>query len=249
MKNQSIHILGTRIDAVTFAEATEKAIEILKGKKQHYFTTPNPEITLAADKDGQYKDVLNKSSLNIPDGMGLLYASKFLKKLGKSDIQLKERVTGTDLAIKLIQLSKHENFSIFFLGASDESNAKTIEFAKKNGAKVAGGFTENLDSAKCFKTINKAKPDLLLVALNFPRQEKWISANINKLPSVKLAIGVGGAFDFISGTKKRAPRALRALGLEWLYRLILEPRRLGRIWNATIVFPIKVLFTSLTGRS
>lgn len=249
MAKNSLYILGTRIDAVTFAEATEKAIEILKGKKQHYFTTPNPEITLAASKDGHYRDVLNKSSLNIPDGIGLLYAAKLLKLLGKTDVTLKERVTGTDLAIKLIQLSKNENFAIFFLGASSESNAKTIEFAKGHGAKVAGGFTEDINSEKCMEAINKVKPDLLLVALNFPRQEKWIAANLPKLPSVKLAIGVGGAFDFISQARMRAPLILRKLGLEWLYRLILEPRRLGRIWNATIVFPIKVLFTSLTGRS
>lgn len=243
MKNQSIYILGTRVDAVTFAQATRKAVDILKGKAQYYFATPNPEITLAASKDGQYKDILNKSSLNIPDGMGLLYAAKLLKLLDKTDVTLKERVTGTDLAIKLIQLSKYENFSIFFLGASSESNGKTIEYAKKYGAKVAGGFTEDLDSTKCFKAINKAKPDLLLVALNFPRQEKWIAANLRKLPSVKLAIGIGGAFDFIAGTRKRAPRFLRALGLEWLYRLFQEPRRFRRIWNATIVFPIKVLLS------
>lgn len=249
MKNQSIYILGTRIDAVTFVEATEKAVKILKGRKQHYFTTPNPEITLAASKDDHYRDVLNKSSLNIPDGMGLLYASKFLKKLGKSDIQLKERVTGTDLAIELIHLSKNENFSIFFLGASSESNAKTIKFAKGHGAKVAGGFTEDVNSGKCIKAINKVKPDLLLVALNFPRQEKWISANINKLPSVKLAIGVGGAFDFIAQARVRAPLILRKLGLEWLYRLIREPKRIKRIFNAVVVFPIKVLFTSSTSRS
>lgn len=249
MAKNSLYILGTRIDAITFAQARRKAVDILKGKAQHYFTTPNPEITLAASKDGHYRDVLNKSSLNIPDGIGLLYAAKLLKLLGKTDVTLKERVTGTDLAIKLIQLSKNENFSIFFLGASNKSNTKTIEFAKKHGAKVAGGFTEDLDSAQCLKAINKEKPDLLLVALNFPRQEKWIAANLQKLPSVKLAIGVGGAFDFISQARVRAPLILRKLGLEWLYRLFQEPHRIKRIWNAIIVFPIKVLFTSSTSRS
>lgn len=244
MKNNSIYILGTRIDKVTFAEATRKALDILHGKTQNYFTTPNPEITLAALKDPEYQSILNKSSLNIPDGAGLLYASRFLKTIGKSNITIKERVTGTDLAIKLIQLSKTEGFSIFFLGASKTSSEKTITYAKKYEANVAGSYIDDLNSKECIAAIKKAKPDLILVAMNFPRQEKWISKNLEKLPSVKLAIGIGGAFDFIARTRKRAPRLLRKLGLEWLYRLIQEPKRIKRIFNAVIVFPIKVLLSN-----
>ncbi|MDP4008112.1 MAG: WecB/TagA/CpsF family glycosyltransferase [Candidatus Peregrinibacteria bacterium] len=244
MENKSLYILGTRIDKVTFEESTQKAIDILHGKSQHYFTTPNPEITLVAAKDKSYQAILNKSSLNIPDGIGLLYASKFLKAINKTDFIIKERVTGTDLTIKLIQLSKTEGFSIFFLGASKKSSEKVVAYAKKQHANIAGSYTDNLNSKECIATIKKTKPDLLLVAMNFPKQEIWISKNLKALPSVKLSIGIGGAFDFIAEARKRAPRLLRRLGLEWLYRLIQEPRRIKRIFNAVIVFPIKVLLSN-----
>lgn len=243
MNRNSIKILGVRIDAVTFKEATDQALDILKGKEQQYFTTPNPEITLEASKNNKYKKILNNSALNIPDGIGLLYASKLLNILGLTKTSLTERVTGTDLTIKLIQLSKEHNFSIFFLGASETSNAQTVEYAKRHNTKVAGSYTDDIDSQECIDAIKKAKPDLLLVALNFPRQETWIATNLPKLNSVKLAIGVGGAFDFISQTKKRAPLLLQKLGIEWVYRLIQEPRRIKRILNAVIVFPYKVLLS------
>lgn len=246
MKNNSVQILGVRIDNVTFDEAIQKALKVLKGKERKYFTTPNPEITLAALKNKKYQDILNESELNIPDGTGLLFASRFLKAIGKSKTVLKERVTGTDMTIKLTQLSSTEGFSVFYLGASEESNTKTIEYAKQHGAHVAGGYTSDINSKECIDAINKAQPDLLFVALGFPRQETWISENLSKLSSVKLAIGIGGAFDFIAGTRKRAPHLLQKLGLEWVYRLIQEPKRIRRIFNAVIVFPVKVLLNSFS---
>ena len=245
MKQDSIQILGTRVDSITFKQAIEKAISILKGKTQHYFVTPNPEIILEAEKNKKFQKVLNQSTLNTPDGAGLLFAARFLKLSEKSNTTLPERVTGTDLTIKLIQLSKAKGFSIFFLGASEESNEKTVKFAKKHKARVAGNYTGKPNDPKCLELIKKTKPDLVFVAFGAPAQELWIAKNLSKCKSVKLMIGIGGAFDFIAGTRKRAPTLFQKLGIEWLYRLIQEPRRIKRIFNAVIVFPIKVFINSL----
>ena len=241
--NQNLHILGICIDAVTFDQAVEKAITTLKGTDQKYFVTPNPEIVLKGHANEQYGKILNGSSLNIPDGTGLLFAAKFLKLFGKSTITLPERVTGVDLTTKLIQLSHSENFSIFFLGASEESNQKTIEFAKKHNAHIAERYTGSPHDPEGIKLIQKSKPDLVFVAYGAPKQEQWIADNLSKCPSIKLAIGIGGSFDFIAGTRKRAPLLFQKLRIEWLYRLIQEPSRWKRIWNATIVFPFRVFMS------
>jgi len=101
------------------------------------------------------------------------------------------------------------------------------------------GFTEKIDEA--VNSINRCQPEILLVALGAPKQEKWIAQNLGKIPSVKVAIGVGGAFDLLSGQIKRAPKIFQALGLEWLWRLFREPRRWRKVWRSVVVFPIIVL--------
>ena len=231
-KVESVHILGVRIDNVTFDEAIERALQVLKGKKQTFFTTPNPEICLRAHSDSKYRDILNKSELNTPDGTGLL----------KLCPTLKERVTGSDLSKKLIQLSKKHAYSIFFLGASEESNRKTAEYATQNGALIAGRSSGDPDDPQVLTQIVKAEPDLILIAYGATRQEEWIMQNLTSLPSIKLAIGIGGSFDFISGTRTRAPKWMQKLSLEWLFRLIQEPSRWRRIWNAVVIFPLTVFF-------
>ena len=248
MKTTShISILGVRIDNVTFEETLVYALKCLKGKSSNYFTTPNPEITLLAQKNPAYQKILNASALNTPDGTGLIYASKLLKLFGKSKIFLRERVTGTDLTIELIKRSKTYGYKIFFFGASKESNAKTQEFARRYGAHIAGDYSGgDMEDEKLITRINQSKADLVLVALGAPKQELWISKHLKECPHVKLMIGIGGAFDFIAEARVRAPSPLRRLGFEWLYRLIQEPRRIKRIANAVFVFPMKVFLSAIS---
>ncbi|MFZ2969979.1 MAG: WecB/TagA/CpsF family glycosyltransferase [Minisyncoccia bacterium] len=125
---------------------------------------------------------------------------------------------------------------------SNEKSKKVSLFEKRGLRRISEKSAEyNGLNKQLIQRINNAQPDIIFVAFGAPKQEKWIYENIKKIPSVKLAIGVGGSFDFISGKVKRAPLILRKIGLEWLWRLMLEPRRIGRIFNATVKFGLLIL--------
>jgi len=166
-------------------------------------------------------------------------------------------ITGTDLVPEICHLlsaipaKAGISWKIFLIGGYGNVPKLTAEKLMRNyhvetrhGASLKinySAFEEN----EIIDKINKEKPQILFVALNHPRAQKWIDENLEKMPSVKLAIGVGGAFDYISGKIKRAPRCWRSLGLEWLYRLLRQPKRLKRIFTATVVFPIRVFRSKL----
>lgn len=243
-----MQLLGVRIDNVTMLDVLQKIEAYLADGKQHYIVTVNPEFIVRAQSDEEFREILNAADLVVPDGIGVIWAARFLGE------QLKERVTGVDLIEKIKNQSRSggTKFKIFLLGGKDG-------VADNLAADWPGvvGFCEEADGIEPFVRtpidagqscpelitgrIGKHQPDILLVALGAPKQEKWISQNLAKLPSVKVAIGVGGALDLTSGRLRRAPRILQQLGLEWLWRLALEPRRLPRIFNAVIVFPFLVL--------
>lgn len=266
-----IEILGVKIDNLSLQEVLEKIEQFLNSKFQHYIVTPNPEFLVLAQKDKNFKEILNYADIAIADGIGLIYAAKFLKK------PILQKITGTDLMWQICELVEHKNCSIYLLGAEEGIAKKTAEVLKENFSKLkivgteSGGQVEVSsreqitpspptplpegeggrlrrpgEGIDIIKNINQAKPKILFVAFGQIKQEKWIFYNLDKLPSVKLAMGVGGAFDYISGNIKRAPKILQTLGLEWLYRLIQEPRRWKRIFKAVIVFPLLVLKQKLT---
>ena len=241
-----IDILGVKINNVTMSETLQKIEGFLNDGRQHYIVTPNPEMFILARKDEEFRKILNEADLAVPDGMGLVYASKFL------GMPFKERVAGVDLVQKLCKF-KNSNFKLFLLGGRGDTAEKAANNLQNLYSNIniagadCGGYVHksggmNMETEKIvLDKINKTKPDILLVAFGAPKQEKWIYYNLKKMPSVKLAIGVGGAFDFISGRIKRAPAIIQKLGLEWAWRLAREPERAPRIFNATIKFPILVL--------
>lgn len=148
--------------------------------------------------------------------------------------------------LKLCNISNKEGYKIFLLGGENGIGKITrIKLIKKySKIKIVGTHSGNgtkKEDKQIIDKINKSEADLLFVAYGAPKQEKWIYRNLKLLKSVKVAIGVGGSFDFISEKVKRAPKIMRKLNLEWLYRLIKNPKRIKRIINASIVFPIKVL--------
>jgi len=165
-----------------------------------------------------------------------------------------ERLSGADIIFDICKLLSKEDFSLYLLGGGQESSvAAKFELEKLfpdlmiSGMK--GGFSkEHTPDEVLVEAVNKAKPDVLFVALGHPYQEKWIFRNLDKMPSVKLAIGVGGSLDFVSGKLKRAPEFMRKINVEWLYRLIQEPNRWKRIKTAVYDFPKMVyrekVFTS-----
>lgn len=249
MKN-AVFILGVRIDDLAEEKIDEKLKYFLNSKNAHLIFTPNPEICLKAEKDEAYRKVLNDSALNIPDGIGLKLGAKILGQ------KLVNRLTGVDLTLKLLKFAEQENYSVYFLGGKEGIAALAAKKVKEKypGVKI---FSNQGFPDKSFKSligarliydqkineeviadINCQKPDILIVAFGAPKQEIWLTENIDKLKSVKIAVGVGGTLDYLSGKVKRAPKWWRNLGLEWFYRLLKQPWRYKRIIDATIKFPL-----------
>ena len=216
-------ILGIDVCVTTYEELRNAIKNDIEKNKKSYIVTINPEKVIKAKKDESLKKILNNAQYQIPDGIGIIYASKIKKG------NIKSRITGIDTMEMICDLSNKENFRIFMYGAK----ADIIEKAQKleeqyeniNICGYINGY-EN-DEKKIIKTINNSNPDILFVALGSPKQEKFISKNFNKL-NCKILLGVGGSFDVISGHKKRAPKWVQNKGLEWLYRLIKEPKRIFR---------------------
>ncbi|ERM91981.1 N-acetylmannosaminyltransferase [Caldanaerobacter subterraneus subsp. yonseiensis KB-1] len=237
-----LYIFGVPIHRVTMNEAVEILKGYLKEDRIHIVATPNAEIIMMAQKDEEYKKILNETDLNVPDGSGVVFASKVFNK------PLKERVAGFDLMMEFVKWASHKDVSIYLLGAKPE----VVEKAQSNlknlypSLKIVGfyhGYFNEKEEENIIEDINKRAAQVLFVALGAPKQEKWIYKNKEKL-KVKIAMGVGGSFDVIAGKAKRAPEIYRKLGLEWLYRLIQEPWRYKRM-SALPKFAFKVLLSKL----
>ncbi len=241
-----VNILGVKVDNFTKTEVIQKAKNFLSDEKQHYIVTPNPEMVVAAQKDKCFLEILNKADLAVPDGFGLILASRYLRH------PLPEKIHGVDLMIDFCRIAEQKNCSVFLLGAefsetkkrgltSPEETATALR-KKFPQLKVSGrALTQERIDEELLKKINLDKPEILFVALGAGWQEKFIAESLNKIPSIKIAMGVGGAFDFISGKVKRAPVWMRKIGLEWLWRLFMQPWRWKRILTATVKFSWLVL--------
>jgi len=221
-----MEILGVKIDSVTYQEALEKAKKILDSEGKYYIVTPNPELLVRAHKDPEFKKILNSADLSLPDGVGLVALS------GLGGEKLPERVTGVDFLDGLAALAENLGFSLYLLGGEQNVAKKAAEELRKRYPKlnIVGASSGNPDpkfDSVTRKPLTRKKIDILAVAYGSPKQEKWIARNLHLL-NVKVAIGVGGAFDFISGKTRRAPVWMRKASLEWLFRLLNEPRRVKR---------------------
>lgn len=219
------NILGVNIDDVPLGEATDILANWLKSGKKHYVVTPNPEFIMAAQSDSEFKEILNKADLAIPDGVGL-----------KLSGGIKHTTTGIDLMEALCKISAEKNFTVGFLGGKNGVVKKAAERLRKKYHKLKIIYAEtgpNVDkngdqiSLPQSNKYQKLRVDILFVGFGAVKQEKWIAKNLDQLP-VSIAIGIGGAFDFLSGSVLRAPRWIRKIGLEWLFRLILQPWRIKR---------------------
>jgi len=234
----NIEILGVRVDNLSVAEIEEKLIKILKNQpEQKFIATLNPEIVLKAHRDEKYRHILNSADLNICDGFGLRLAG-FLK--GK---RLKSRFTGVKMADFLLENAKKYNLRVLVIAVKNSLSApKEIERAiskKYPGLSVKSEYY--LPSQSWIENAIIKEAEIVFVNFGAPNQEKFIFENREKFPSAKILVGVGGTFDFLTGHIARAPRFLRAIGLEWIWRMIQEPKRFRRIGNAVVVFPVVVL--------
>jgi len=227
----STKILGTSVSTESKGQILSKIIKSLKqSRDKFYIVTPNPEIMMYAMRDRSYQDILNRAQVSLPDGVGVLMAAKMLKKGNMS------RITGVDFMVELVRQCAKEGLVTGFLGGMPGVAEKTVECLRNSYPDLIVGFTgsewntdkiknESIDQRP--KTSDQRPIDILFVAFGFPKQERWISENLSKIP-VKAAMGVGGSFDYISGRVHRAPRVMRSLGLEWAFRLVVEPWRIKR---------------------
>mgnify|MGYP001329952103 CR=1 FL=1 len=239
LKNQTI-ILGVQIDDLPIDTIMDKIDFFLHTEKQFRIYTPNPEICLKAADDEEYRRILNTGDLCIPDGFGLKLGAKIFGE------KLNNRVTGVDLTKAILERYKDKDINVCLILREDSLSRQT-DIAKlfnenypKTKFKI--GFVDKDKYLDCDKLLNEIinfSPQIIFVCLGAPRQEQWIHKYLKTLSSVKIALGVGGTFDFLTGRIKRAPELVRKLGMEWFYRLYQEPKRLHRIKNATALFLLK----------
>ena len=235
----SVKILDIKIDEITIANLLDNIFISLQGQDQKQIATINPEFIVEAQKDEDFKNILNSCSYNTADGTGVYLAAKFKSKKIT-------RITGIDLIYSIINDQRINNYRIYLLGAREGvayAAKKKLETLNPH-LQIVGcnsGFT-NIQEMNLIELndiidkINRARPDLLLVGYNAPMAQKFIDQYLASINTVKIAIGVGGSFDFIANPSLRAPRLFRYCGLEWLYRLYRQPWRYRRIITALIKF-------------
>lgn len=237
--NKNINILGVKISQLNQKEIIEYIKIALDSKHQNFIITPNPEILLKAHKDNEYCSILNSADLAIPDGFGLSCAAL---AMGKKIY----RYPGADFLQDLLQIAQDKESRVLILNWSKSlSNDADIKTAIKKlfprlDFSVVGIEYESSQDVKNIFEISNA--DVLITNFGAPGQERFIYYNINKFLNIKIAIGVGGALDFITKKISRSPKIFQVFGMEWLWRLIQEPKRYKRIYSAVIIFPLKFIF-------
>jgi N-acetylglucosaminyldiphosphoundecaprenol N-acetyl-beta-D-mannosaminyltransferase len=244
-----IDILGVPVHAVTMADTLALIEQYMAEPRLHQLATVNPEFVMAAQDDPDFRHVLRAADLCLPDGVGLLFAAR------RQGRPLPERVPGSELVYHLAGQAAERGWPLFLLGAAPGVGAEAgvadeaarLLAGRYPGLVVAGTFAgspaaeENDDIVR---RINDSGAALLFVAYGAPKQDKWIARNRTNLPAVRVAVGVGGSLDFVTGRSVRAPAWMQRLGLEWLHRLIKEPWR----WRRMLALP-RFAWRVIFGRS
>lgn len=252
-----VKILNIPITSTSSEQVLAFVRDSLTRGYQFRITTPNPEIVLAAQKDEKLARALRTSDLVLPDGVGLRYAAKFLE--GK-DLMI---VPGRKLFWALLSLANKKGWRVFLFGGGPSvageaaknlgQNFLSVKIHFLSGPKYdneANPVTKNDERVhkECLTQINAFKPQLLFVALGAPKQEKWLVKNLPKL-KVGGGVAVGGTLDYLAGRASLPPKWMEESGLEWLWRLIRQPKRFSRIVKAVIIFPWAVFLHKLTRKN
>lgn len=228
-----VNIFDIAFDSITKNNLINTLLNRIDKNIKTFLVTANPEIVMYAKEDREYEHIVQNADYVIADGFGVVLGSKILGH------PLPERIAGYDLMCDLLESGNQKGWSAYFLGAKPEVVQKAVSNIKRDYPNLAiagyhdGYFKESVDICN---QIKQAKPDLIFVALGFPKQEKWIYENYTNFDK-GVFIGVGGSFDVLAGTVKRAPIIWQKLNLEWLYRLIQEPSR----WRRMLVLPVFVI--------
>ncbi len=231
-ENRKIDILGVKIDKINHHELLNLIERSLKGTSKVKIFTTNTDMISKARKNNDLKALLNKADVSIADGIGVVIASRLTGQA------LPSRLAGIEIGEEILNIAKRENYKIFLLGSTDENlkKAKSKLEDKYKSLEICGinnGFfnVESKENDNVVEIINESRADVLFVCMGFPRQEKWIVNNLPKLSSVKIAIGLGGSVDVWSGEVKRAPKFIRQIYLEWLWRILHDFKRAKFLTN------------------
>lgn len=240
MKPDKIDILGISLHMVSLCEAANIVKDFISTEGAKVIVTPNAEIIMQAQRNEELRQALNGSDLCFPDGIGVVLASKFLGK------PLYERTAGYDLMMEILKIADEKALSVFLLGGKPQVADEAARKIKQNfsGIKIAGthhGYFKKNEEAMIVERINNANPDVLIAAMGAPKQELFMMRYRNVLKS-RVAIGVGGSLDVLSGNVKRAPEFMQKAGLEWFYRLVTQPTRIKRMSKLPL-FILKVLLS------
>lgn len=226
------------------AEALAQVDQFMQEPRLHQIVTVNPEFIVAAQDDATFATALAQSDMNLPDGANLIRAAQ------SQGTPLRERVAGTDFVWYLCGLAATVGWKIFLLGGrggvAGQSAARLQ--ARYRNLKIAGmfeGSPEPRDEAEILARINESGADILFVAYGAPAQDVWILRNRDKFKNIRVAVGIGGAFDFIAKKIRRAPQWMQNIGLEWLFRLVIQPWRVRRQW-ALVIFTLLMARHKLT---
>jgi len=218
------NILGFNVITYNFKDLLKNIFKDYKNNEQLFIVNVNPEIAVANYKNKEFKEILNKQKYQIPDGSGIVWASK------KNNGKIEKRITGIDLMLKICEKSQNYSSKIFLYGAKQEiveKAAKELEtkYPQINIVGTCNGYEEEKAAVK---QIQETNADIVFVGLGSPKQEEFIIKNKEKLKNVKIIMPVGGSYDVISKTKKRAPKWMIKCNIEWLFRLFQEPTRIFR---------------------
>lgn len=234
-----VNILGVYVDMVNINQAADKIIRFFDEDRLHKVYTPNSEIIMVAYKDESFKKLLNDADLLTADGIGVVYASKILGK------PINERAAGFDIACEVLERVNGTSRKLFLFGGKPgvAEQARDNLLKKYPSLNIVGcrnGYFKPEEEPDIVKEINDSGADLVFVCLGAPKQEQWLARNSDTLKA-RVAMGIGGSLDVFAGTAERAPKFFCDHGIEWLYRLIKQPSRAGRML-ALPKFGLTVLF-------
>ena len=225
--NKRISVLSVPIDCVTMDEAVQRILQMTEQPGLHLVATANAEMVMLANENPTLHTILNNASLVVPDGAGILWAAE------RQGEHVPERVTGVDVTKELFKVAATHQIPVYCLGAAPGVSQRAVDnlaaqVGELNIAGIHDGFFDSAEEQEIINTIGESKAKLVFVALGVPKQEQWIAEKLSHLDGV-VAIGIGGSFDVLAGNIPRAPEWMQQNRLEWLYRLYLEPQRIGRM--------------------
>lgn len=226
MEREKVNVIGIAFDNYTKKEFIQFFLERINKKEKTFVVTANPEIVMFAKNNPFYYKIIKKANYVVPDGVGVIKGAQLLGS------PLAERVPGFELMLALLQEANLNQLRVYFLGAKQEVVEKAVAQVRKDYPLIQiAGYHDGYFDLKDKKMINEVQgtqPDIVFVALGFPKQEKWISQYLETAEK-GILMGVGGSFDVLSGTARRAPKFFLDHNIEWFYRLLKQPSRFGRM--------------------